>query len=58
MPELPEVEILKRYVDSTSLNQKILEVRVRDQRILEGISSSRLVTVLKDNEFTSSLRQR
>jgi len=35
MPELPEVELYKRYFDSTSLNQEIVDIFIRDERILK-----------------------
>ncbi|MHA1534434.1 MAG: DNA-formamidopyrimidine glycosylase family protein, partial [Promethearchaeota archaeon] len=34
MPELPEVETFKRYLDATSLNQLITDVKVTDERVL------------------------
>ena len=38
MPELPDVEIFKRYLESTALHQEISEVTVHDDRIFEGVS--------------------
>ena len=35
MPELPEVETFKRYLDKTSLKQLIKKVKVIDDRILK-----------------------
>ncbi|MFW9818744.1 MAG: DNA-formamidopyrimidine glycosylase family protein, partial [Candidatus Thorarchaeota archaeon] len=34
MPELPEVETFKRYLDETSLNQIIKSVKIIDNRVL------------------------
>ena len=54
-PELPEVETFKNYFDSTSLNQKIKDVIVRDNRVLnieENIFKKRLIS----NTFYSTLR--
>jgi len=34
MPELPEVETFKRYLDKSSLRQLIKEVKVSDERVL------------------------
>ena len=34
MPELPEVETFKRYLDKTSLHQVIEDIQVTDIRIL------------------------
>jgi formamidopyrimidine-DNA glycosylase len=42
MPELPDVVGFQRYLDSTSLHQKIVRIRVSDRRILDDISSRRL----------------
>jgi len=35
MPELPEVENYKRYIDQTCLNQKIIALDCRDDRLLK-----------------------
>ncbi|MEM6643625.1 MAG: DNA-formamidopyrimidine glycosylase family protein [Bacteroidota bacterium] len=35
MPELPEVETFKRYIDQTSLNQKITQIDCADNRLLK-----------------------
>jgi formamidopyrimidine-DNA glycosylase len=56
VPELPDVEVLKQYLDATSLHQDIQAVEVRDSRILEDISSERLKTGLKDHSFDSTRR--
>ncbi len=55
MPELPEVETFKRYLDKTSLKQLITEVKVTDDRILntEEINLSQL---LNGKRFESSTR--
>jgi formamidopyrimidine-DNA glycosylase len=34
MPELPDVEVFKRYLDATALNQKIARVSVKNRRVL------------------------
>jgi formamidopyrimidine-DNA glycosylase len=56
MPELPDVEIFKRYLDSTALHQRIAGVTVRNQRILRGLSSPRLARALRGRQFQSSRR--
>ena len=43
MPELPEVETFKRYLDNTSLRQRITNVEVRDAYVLKRISARELV---------------
>ena len=47
MPELPEVETFKRYLDSTSLHQRITNVEVRDAYVLKGVSVRELARRLK-----------
>lgn len=43
MPELPDVEIFRRYLDATSLHQRIRGVEAHRARdALEGVSASRL----------------
>lgn len=42
MPELPDVEIFKRYLDATALHQEIVETRVHDERVLEDVSAAAL----------------
>jgi formamidopyrimidine-DNA glycosylase len=56
MPELPEVETFKRYLDSTSLHQWITGVEVRDAYVLKRVSASRLARRLKGRRFESSHR--
>ncbi|MHA1988242.1 MAG: DNA-formamidopyrimidine glycosylase [Promethearchaeota archaeon] len=55
MPELPEVETFKRYLDKTSLNQLIKKVIVTDNRILK-IEESYLKKSLIGKKFESSIR--
>jgi len=56
MPELPEVETFKRYVDSTSLHQRITNVDVRDAYVLKRVSARELVRRLKRRRFENSHR--
>ena len=56
MPELPEVEIFKRYLDRTSLRQRIVRVDVQRPYVLKGISASELTRQLKGRRFESSRR--
>ena len=55
MPELPEVETFKNYFDTTSLNQKITNVVIRDNRVL-NIQESTFRKSLISNVFHSTLR--
>jgi len=56
MPELPEVETFKRYLDSTSLHQRIFNVEVRDAYVLKHISARGLALRLKGRRFENSHR--
>ena len=56
MPELPDVQIFKRYLDATSLRQEISDVRIVRDRILEDLSPRRLVAALKQQAFCESRR--
>jgi formamidopyrimidine-DNA glycosylase len=56
MPELPELETFKRYLDSTSLQQRIAGVEVRDAYVLKGGSARELARRLKGRRFESSRR--
>ena len=54
MPEWPDVEIFKRYLDATSLHQKIQTVKVHNQRILKGTSPDKLRQSLPGHCFEST----
>jgi formamidopyrimidine-DNA glycosylase len=56
MPELPEVEILKRYLDATLLHQRIDDVDVHNTYILKETSARELARELKGRRFESSRR--
>jgi formamidopyrimidine-DNA glycosylase len=56
MPELPEVETFKRYLDNTSLHQRIATVEVRDAYVLKRVSARELVRRLKGRRFENSHR--
>jgi len=56
MPELPEVETFKQYLDITSLHQQITAVEVRDGYVLKGVSARELTRRLKGRRFESSHR--
>ncbi|MFX1376284.1 MAG: Fpg/Nei family DNA glycosylase [Promethearchaeota archaeon] len=55
MPELPEVETFKRYLDKTSLNQVIKDIKVNDTRIL-NIDYSYLRKSVINKKFECSIR--
>ena len=56
MPELPDVAIFKRYIDSTSLNHRIKKVEVDAPRMLKGVSARTLRTTLEGNLFSETMR--
>lgn len=56
MPELPDVEVFKRYVDSTSLHQEVQRVRVLEPDLLKGVSAQALGQHLKGKRFTGTHR--
>jgi formamidopyrimidine-DNA glycosylase len=55
MPELPEVETFKRYLDKTSLNQVIKSIKVIDNRVLD-VNEVELKKLVVKNKFQSSIR--
>jgi formamidopyrimidine-DNA glycosylase len=56
MPELPDVELFKRYLDRTSLRQTIQRVQVNDARILGDLPVERFAAVLAGNRLEASRR--
>src|SRR6266581_4819859 len=56
MPELPDVETFKRYLNATSLNQRIANVDVPSAYVLKGVSARQLERRLKRRCFESSCR--
>jgi len=56
VPELPDLEIFKRYMDATSLHQKISSVRVRNENVLGAVSARKLQGALKGRSFESTRR--
>ncbi|MGC9347508.1 MAG: Fpg/Nei family DNA glycosylase [Anaerolineae bacterium] len=55
MPELPDVESFRQYLESTSLHKEIVDVDVRSRQILE-IDAERLRTALKGRRFEGTRR--
>jgi formamidopyrimidine-DNA glycosylase len=56
VPELPDVEVLKRYLDATSLHQRIEGVELRSRRLLEETSAQELASSVKGRCFKSTYR--
>jgi len=57
VPELPEVEARKNYLERTSLGRKIESVKVQDLRILEDTTPIQLTKRLKGATFTEAGRR-
>ena len=56
MPELPDVEVFRRYLGSTALHKKIEKSHLRDNRLLENASHQQVVRRLNGNRFQSTDR--
>lgn len=56
MPELPDVEIYRKYLQSTAFNQKIVKADFYCPRILHDITERRLQSALKGCRFTAAER--
>ncbi|MFO7958876.1 MAG: DNA-formamidopyrimidine glycosylase family protein [Candidatus Brocadiia bacterium] len=56
MPELPDVEAMRRYLEATSLHQKVEGVEVRDDYVLKGVTPPDLREALVGREFRSTVR--
>lgn len=56
MPELPDVERFKMYLDATSLHQEIAATEVHDNDILDGISVRKLRSHLQGESFEATSR--
>ena len=55
MPELPEVESFKRYVDNTSLHQTIETIRFAGKDLLLHTSEKKLRDTLTGNTLDNAL---
>jgi formamidopyrimidine-DNA glycosylase len=56
MPELPSVEIFKKYFDENALHQPIKVVKVISPEMLVDVSSLEMIRSLENSEFTDSYR--
>jgi formamidopyrimidine-DNA glycosylase len=56
MPELPDVEVFRQYLNATSLHQKIEAVHINHQRVLKGITRRTLQKRLKGRELEETGR--
>jgi formamidopyrimidine-DNA glycosylase len=56
MPELPDVETFKRYLETTSLHQCIVRVEVLSIDLLKGVAKRDFARPLKGRHFESTRR--
>ena len=56
MPELPEVVSFGRYLDKTSLNKKIKEVKVKSPQLLQNIEVNNFKEKLEGQRFKQTKR--
>lgn len=56
MPELPDVEVYKRYFDSTALHQPIDDAEVLDDALLDGSSKREIRRALRGTSFEETRR--
>ncbi|MCX6678557.1 MAG: hypothetical protein NTU95_11540 [Methanothrix sp.] len=56
MPELPEEEMARRYLEATALHQTIRAAEVKGGRILARISATELEEALAGKQFRCASR--
>ncbi len=56
MPELPDIEVFRRYFDSTSLNKTIVKTEVPEPSILHDTTPQALGRAVVGEKFTKSRR--
>ncbi len=56
MPELPDVEVFRRYIDSTSLHKELIGVDVEDDRLLDESTTVKDLEKLEGSEFMETKR--
>ena len=56
MPELPDVEILRQYLESTSLHKTIVDVDVSEPALVEGMSVQEFRQPLIHERMTDTAR--
>jgi formamidopyrimidine-DNA glycosylase len=56
MPELPDVEVFKQYLDATSLHQRIRRVEISAGRMLHGVSIRALDAALTRHQLAETRR--
>ncbi len=58
MPELPEVEALRRGLVQKIIGSKILEIKVLNEKIISGKGTTRKSSIEKTEEFLENLKNR
>lgn len=56
MPELPDVEIFRQYLESTSLHKNIVDTEVREPSLVEGTPVQEFRQSLKHKRMTDTAR--
>jgi len=56
MPELPDVENFKRYLDATGLHKRIGHIALGSEKILHGITPQKLAAGLSGHELSRTRR--
>ena len=56
MPELPEAESFRRYLDSNSIKRRIEAVEVHDERVLGNASKEKMIYALKGHQIDHTVR--
>ncbi len=56
MPELPDVEVWRKYVDATALHHEITNIEIRAPDMLVGISPRLLAARMRDNRLEVTKR--
>ncbi len=56
MPELPDVEVFRRYLDSTALGHEIKDVQIRSEGLIKDVTPQKLKKSLSDRTLEESRR--
>jgi formamidopyrimidine-DNA glycosylase len=56
MPELPDVEIYRQYLNSTALHKQVRNVETHSAQVLDGIGSRKLRSLVKDSRVNETMR--
>ena len=56
MPELPDVENFKRYLDATALHKRIAQITLTSEKVLHGVTRQKLAAALTGHELSRTHR--